>query len=33
MYRPLMSLLGAFLFSPLLLYSLLTVRRQIWVRG
>jgi cellulose synthase/poly-beta-1,6-N-acetylglucosamine synthase-like glycosyltransferase len=33
MYRPLMSLMGAFLFSPLLLWSLLTVRRQIWVRG
>lgn len=32
-YRPLMSLMGAFLFSPLLLWSLLTVRRQIWVRG
>jgi cellulose synthase/poly-beta-1,6-N-acetylglucosamine synthase-like glycosyltransferase len=33
MYRPLMSLMGAFLFSPVLLYSLATVRRQIWVRG
>ncbi|MGN6586953.1 MAG: glycosyltransferase family 2 protein [Solirubrobacterales bacterium] len=33
MYRPLMSLMGAFLFSPLLLWSLATVRRQIWVRG
>jgi|GEM_PF-1092607 len=33
MYRPLMSLMGAFLFSPLLLWSLATVRRQAWVRG
>jgi cellulose synthase/poly-beta-1,6-N-acetylglucosamine synthase-like glycosyltransferase len=33
MYRPLMSLMGAFLFSPLLLWSLATVRRQVWVRG
>ena len=32
-YRPLMSLMAAFLFSMLLLWSLLTVRRQIWVRG
>jgi cellulose synthase/poly-beta-1,6-N-acetylglucosamine synthase-like glycosyltransferase len=33
MYRPLMSLMGAFLFSPLLLWSFATVRKQIWVRG
>jgi cellulose synthase/poly-beta-1,6-N-acetylglucosamine synthase-like glycosyltransferase len=33
MYRPLMSLMGAFLFSPVLLWSLATVRKQIWVRG
>ncbi|HET8813482.1 MAG TPA: glycosyltransferase [Solirubrobacterales bacterium] len=33
MYRPLMSLMGAFFFSPLLLWSLATVRRQVWVRG
>ena len=33
MYRPLMSLMGAFLFAPLLLWSLATVRNQIWVRG
>ncbi len=32
-YRPLMSLMAAFLFSTLLLWSLLTVRRQVWVRG
>jgi cellulose synthase/poly-beta-1,6-N-acetylglucosamine synthase-like glycosyltransferase len=32
-YRPLMSLMSTFLFSGLLVYSLLTVRRQIWVRG
>jgi cellulose synthase/poly-beta-1,6-N-acetylglucosamine synthase-like glycosyltransferase len=32
-YRPLMSLMSTFIFSGLLVYSLLTVRRQIWVRG
>ena len=32
-YRPLMSLMSTFLFSGLLLWSALTVRRQIWVRG
>jgi cellulose synthase/poly-beta-1,6-N-acetylglucosamine synthase-like glycosyltransferase len=32
-YRPLMSLMAAFLFSSLLLWSLLTLRRQAWVRG
>lgn len=32
-YRPLMSLMSTFIFSGLLLWSLLTVRRQIWVRG
>jgi cellulose synthase/poly-beta-1,6-N-acetylglucosamine synthase-like glycosyltransferase len=32
-YRPLMSLMAAFLFSALLLWSLVTVRRQVWVRG
>jgi len=32
-YRPLMSLMSTFIFSGLLIYSLLTVRRQIWVRG
>jgi cellulose synthase/poly-beta-1,6-N-acetylglucosamine synthase-like glycosyltransferase len=32
-YRPLMSLMAAFLFSSLLPWSLLTVRRQVWVRG
>jgi cellulose synthase/poly-beta-1,6-N-acetylglucosamine synthase-like glycosyltransferase len=32
-YRPLMSLMAAFLFSVLLLWSLVTVRRQVWVRG
>lgn len=32
-YRPLMSLMAAFVFSTLLLWSLVTVRRQVWVRG
>jgi cellulose synthase/poly-beta-1,6-N-acetylglucosamine synthase-like glycosyltransferase len=32
-YRPLMSLMAAVCFSMLLLYSALTLRRQIWVRG
>lgn len=32
-YRPLMSLMSTFIFSGLLVYSLFTVRRQIWVRG
>lgn len=32
-YRPLMSLMSTFVFSWLLVYSLATVRRQIWVRG
>ncbi|HZO06338.1 MAG TPA: glycosyltransferase [Solirubrobacterales bacterium] len=32
-YRPLMSLMSTFLFSGLLVYSLVTIRRQIWVRG
>jgi cellulose synthase/poly-beta-1,6-N-acetylglucosamine synthase-like glycosyltransferase len=32
-YRPLMSLMAALCFSMLLLYSALTLRRQIWVRG
>lgn len=32
-YRPLMSLMSTFLFSWLLIYSLATVRKQIWVRG
>ena len=32
-YRPLMSLMTAFLFSLLLIWSLLTLRRQAWVRG
>lgn len=32
-YRPLMSLMAACTFSMLLIWSLLTVRRQVWVRG
>jgi cellulose synthase/poly-beta-1,6-N-acetylglucosamine synthase-like glycosyltransferase len=32
-YRPLMSLMAAFFFSMLLVWSLLTVRRQVWVRA
>jgi cellulose synthase/poly-beta-1,6-N-acetylglucosamine synthase-like glycosyltransferase len=32
-YRPLMSLMTATLFSPLLLYSALTLRKPVWVRG
>jgi cellulose synthase/poly-beta-1,6-N-acetylglucosamine synthase-like glycosyltransferase len=32
-YRPLMSLMAACCFSMLLVYSALTLRRQIWVRG
>jgi cellulose synthase/poly-beta-1,6-N-acetylglucosamine synthase-like glycosyltransferase len=32
-YRPLMSLVTATLFSMLLIYSTLTLRRNVWVRG
>jgi len=32
-YRPLMSLMIIFCFSPLLLYSLATIRRNVWARG
>ena len=32
-YRPLMSLMSAVLFSMLLVYSSLTLRRQVWARG
>ena len=32
-YRPFMSLIGALVFSPLLVYSALTLRRQVWARG
>jgi cellulose synthase/poly-beta-1,6-N-acetylglucosamine synthase-like glycosyltransferase len=32
-YRPLMSLMAALFFSCLLLYSIVTMRRQAWVRG
>ena len=32
-YRPLMSLMIVLFFSPLLLYSLLTIRRNVWARG
>jgi cellulose synthase/poly-beta-1,6-N-acetylglucosamine synthase-like glycosyltransferase len=32
-YRPFMSLMTTFLFSGLLIYSLLTLRRSVWVRG
>jgi cellulose synthase/poly-beta-1,6-N-acetylglucosamine synthase-like glycosyltransferase len=32
-YRPAMSLMIVFLFSPLLLYSIATLRRNVWARG
>jgi cellulose synthase/poly-beta-1,6-N-acetylglucosamine synthase-like glycosyltransferase len=32
-YRPLMSLMIIFCFSPLILYSVATIRRNVWARG
>lgn len=32
-YRPLMSLMIVLFFSPLLLYSLVTIRKDVWARG
>jgi hypothetical protein len=32
-YRPAMSLMIVILFSPLLLYAIATLRRNVWARG
>ncbi len=32
-YRPLMSLLAALMFSPIILYSMATIRKSVWARG